>query len=299
MTEAEWLACADPLTMPKHFRGRFSSRKRCLLACAYALHAPGGFTIGAARTVVGAVQSAATVSEPARGLLEAVRAAVARVLPGFAVMARWTLLPLLRERGEFGPESGRLASFLGTCAYELLSTGDVNTIAMTCLATVRDAANWEARPVLDGILDRHGRTVTDAMKEEVFALIPEPERARVRAGPWQNSWLPERVRNKVYAVVSKPRVAAASAALADRAREVLGNPFRPPKIDPTWRLWNHGAVRHIAEQIAARGNFADMPILADALEDAGCSDEELLQHMRSGTAHVPGCWALDAVLRRE
>jgi hypothetical protein len=81
-------------------------------------------------------------------------------------------------------------------------------------------------------------------------------------------------------------------------REVFGNPFRPPVIEPGWLACDNGAVKHIAEQIAAAGHFADLPILADALEDAGCRDEELLRHCREGRMHVPGCWALDAVLGR-
>jgi hypothetical protein len=88
------------------------------------------------------------------------------------------------------------------------------------------------------------------------------------------------------------------AALADLAREVLGNPFRPVAIDPAWREWNSGAVRHIGEHILRTGDFADLPILGDALEDAGCADAVLLDHCRSGGPHVPGCWALDAVLGR-
>jgi hypothetical protein len=39
-----------------------------------------------------------------------------------------------------------------------------------------------------------------------------------------------------------------------------------------------------------------MPILADALEDAGCADAGILAHLRSLGPHVLGCWALDLVL---
>ena len=85
---------------------------------------------------------------------------------------------------------------------------------------------------------------------------------------------------------------------SDLVREVFANPFRPLVIEPEWLACNHGAVKHIAEQIAATGNFADMPILADALEDAGCCDEELLRHCREERTHIRGCWALDAVLGR-
>ncbi len=99
----------------------------------------------------------------------------------------------------------------------------------------------------------------------------------------------------------QPFLAARDTRATELIREVVGNPFRPPVIDPNWLLWNHGAVKHIANQIATSGNFVDMPILADALEDAGCGDEELLRHCRADHTHthVPGCWALNAILGRE
>jgi hypothetical protein len=297
-TEEEWLACADPLRMPKNFGGRASSRKRCLLACAYALHAPGAYTSEPARRIIEAVQSAAMAFTSGTGFQDGTRAAVLRVFPESAGMTRWNAWSQLYRHKEFGTEGGTLAHFLSGFVYEPPTTAAVNSVATVCLATVRANANREMRPVLDGILQKHGRIVTDALKEDVFSLIPEPDRARVRAGTWLNNWLPARIRNKVYAVVSRPRIAAACAAMADLVREVFGNPYRVPKIEPEWLLWNHGAVRQIGEQIASTGNFADMPILADALEDAGCTDEYLLRHCREERTHVPGCWALDAVLGR-
>jgi hypothetical protein len=47
------------------------------------------------------------------------------------------------------------------------------------------------------------------------------------------------------------------------------------------------------------GPVLDLPILADALEDAGCADPELLDHCRAGGKHVRGCWVLDLMLGRE
>lgn len=63
-------------------------------------------------------------------------------------------------------------------------------------------------------------------------------------------------------------------------RCLLGNPFRPWSIDPAWLAWNNGAVRRIARTIAAEGCFDQLPVLADALEEAGCTDESLLRHCR-------------------
>jgi hypothetical protein len=53
-------------------------------------------------------------------------------------------------------------------------------------------------------------------------------------------------------------------------------------------------VAAIAEDRA----FDRLPILADALEDAGCDDGDLLAHLRGDGPHVRGCWALDLVLER-
>jgi hypothetical protein len=58
-------------------------------------------------------------------------------------------------------------------------------------------------------------------------------------------------------------------------------------------------VRKLAVVIYADKLFADLPILADALEDHGCTDTDLLTHLRGPGPHVRGCWALDLVLGKE
>jgi hypothetical protein len=78
-------------------------------------------------------------------------------------------------------------------------------------------------------------------------------------------------------------------------RDIVGNPFRPVTLDPAWRT---ATVTSLAQAIYEERAFDRMPILADALEDAGCTEVALLQHCRSGAAHVRGCWAIDAVLEK-
>ena len=85
------------------------------------------------------------------------------------------------------------------------------------------------------------------------------------------------------------------AAQADVVRDVIGNPFRREAIDPAWLPANDGAVTRIAEG----GAIADLPVLADALEDAGCTSRALLDHCRGPGPHVAGCWVVDLVLGRE
>jgi hypothetical protein len=86
---------------------------------------------------------------------------------------------------------------------------------------------------------------------------------------------------------------AVRARQADLLREVFGNPLRTVRIDPAWLKWNRGTVPQIAERIYQKRSFADMPVLADALEEAGCTDAEILAHCREEREHVPGCWVLD------
>jgi hypothetical protein len=90
-------------------------------------------------------------------------------------------------------------------------------------------------------------------------------------------------------------------------RDIFGDPFRPaPAINAAWLAWHDGAVSQLAraayeDRRLPEGTLdpARMAVLADALEDAGCSDPELLGHMRSPGPHVRGCWAVDLVLGKE
>jgi hypothetical protein len=79
-------------------------------------------------------------------------------------------------------------------------------------------------------------------------------------------------------------------------RDILNNPFRPVKIDKAWLKWNKAAVVSLARAVYEDRAFDQLPILADALEDAGCSDDNILSHCREPGWHARGCWLLDAVL---
>jgi hypothetical protein len=77
------------------------------------------------------------------------------------------------------------------------------------------------------------------------------------------------------------------------ARDIIGNPFRPVDVDPSWLTDTVLALARLADE---SGDFSIMPILADALQDAGCDDASVLDHCRSSGPHVRGCWALNLVL---
>jgi hypothetical protein len=87
--------------------------------------------------------------------------------------------------------------------------------------------------------------------------------------------------------------------LCELIREVFGNPFRPFHVEPAWLAWQDGTVHRLARSIYETRSFADLPLLADALEEAGCTDAALLGHCRTPAEHVRGCWVLDGLLGKE
>ncbi|QDU20563.1 hypothetical protein [Urbifossiella limnaea] len=79
----------------------------------------------------------------------------------------------------------------------------------------------------------------------------------------------------------------------DALRDIFGNPFHPVVFSPEWRT---EAVVALARGIYEERAWDRMPVLADALEDAGCDCIELLEYCRGPNTHVRGCWLVDLVL---
>jgi len=79
-------------------------------------------------------------------------------------------------------------------------------------------------------------------------------------------------------------------------RCIFRNPFRPVAIDPTWLA---PTVKQVAEAIYTERAFDRLPVLADALTDAGCNNADMLSHCRGPGPHTRGCWAVDLVLGKE
>jgi hypothetical protein len=77
-------------------------------------------------------------------------------------------------------------------------------------------------------------------------------------------------------------------------RDIFGNPFRRVVFDPAWRT---DTAVSLARQMYEAREFGAMPILADALQDAGCDTPDILDHCRDANAtHVRGCWVIDLLL---
>ncbi len=181
-----------------------------------------------------------------------------------------------------------------------------------------------AEALADGMISKDKvREADSAAREALDELMLrwDPGRDRsglmfVASGGWAQPWLQaawaaaEVVRGAPEAAVQAmvraatavatdwgdPRRAATALGAAARVallRDLFNNPFRPPRLDPAWLTWQEGAVRKLAEGIYEERAFDRLPVLADALEEAGCTDADILDHGRGGAEHVRGCWVVD------
>jgi hypothetical protein len=92
------------------------------------------------------------------------------------------------------------------------------------------------------------------------------------------------------------QIEAEMRAQAALLRDIFGNPFRPVTFSPSWRT---DTAVSLARTMYESCDFSAMPILADALQDAGCDRADILSHCRQPGEHVRGCWVVDLVLAKQ
>ena len=141
------------------------------------------------------------------------------------------------------------------------------------------ASNWELlaarrdaqRVEIDETVDIEVVFIAKVLRETRMAVQPH-----ARIGP-----------GETWAV--QPSVAAAL--LRD-----LFNPFRPAPVENSLLVWNDATIPKMAQSIYDARAFDRLPLLADALEEAGCADADILSHCRTPGEHVRGCWVVDLLL---
>jgi hypothetical protein len=202
MTEAEWLACADPVPMLDFLRGRASERKVRL------------FAVGCCRRI-------------------------------------WHVLT---------NEDSRKAVAVAE-KYADTNFRPYSAEHMRCREEVRSA--W------------------DAAGANWLLVVGDPMRWAFQYSEW-----------------ARTRQAGEQRGQAALLRCLFGNPFRPASVDQTWLAWNGETIPRLAEGIYQERAFDGLPILADALEEASCTNAEILGHLREPGPHVRGCWVVDLLTGR-
>lgn len=120
--------------------------------------------------------------------------------------------------------------------------------------------------------------------------------ARGRAQDAQNlldrhlAWL------RMFGSGRRRRIAKPPDGLEEMRLDTDGSPLGKVCFDQAWTAWNGGTVDLIARSIQRHRTYVDLPVLADALEEAGCTEGKLLRHLRAQVAHGKTCWALRFVL---
>jgi hypothetical protein len=147
------------------------------------------------------------------------------------------------------------------------------------MGTPIGSAWWLAGNAIWSAAEGNGLGVVDQVADAVTTAKRDPDTYDVRA-PRQST-------------VGDP---AEFATQADLLRHIVGNPFRPVIFSPQWRT---STAVTLAAQMYESRDFSAAPILADALQDAGCGSDDILDHCRGEGPHVRGCWVVDLVLGKE
>jgi hypothetical protein len=166
------------------------------------------------------------------------------------------------------------------------------------------ATDEERRAARSGAGDAYRDFFADRFQYEEYAATSAYRLAsayRLMDEPLDAPWVVQAV-----ARTAESFGAHEAGAQAATLRDILGDPFRPVPVEPAWRSWSDGAVVKLAraayeERRLPSGELdpARLAVLADALEEAGCTVKEILDHLRGPGPHVRGCWPVDLVLGRE
>ena len=210
----------------------------------------------------------------------------------------WDNPRLLLEGNSWRPSGVVSAAF---------TTRRLRLFAVACCRRVQGIW-WDSR--LIAAVDAAEKSV-DARGAVKRWLVPETRQALSKAG----AWLITLEGQLAQAVIAKGALDAATGccfyssvlvggdeecryneriAQGPLLRDVVGNPFRPVAFFPEWRTSTAVAI---AQGMYESRDFSAMPILADALQDAGCDNDDVLNHCRDANGvHVRGCWVVDHVL---
>jgi hypothetical protein len=276
MTEAEWLACDDARTMLTFLEGKLPVRKIYLTASAFLRRF---WHLIPDERSCGAVEA---LERYADGLAswEALQRARGGAKRAFAELAE--------EEQKKGILQG--AFYRGRLAVAWHAAGWDVEIAAHCPVPERRVVRgspWVGMMAL-GAAPEHYAT------DEYNYSSESPVLMQFRRVPPKTMFdIPTSVREADSAAIAREY-----AAQAELLRDLF-NPFHPVVIDAAWLRAADGAVVQIAHGIYEERAFDRMPILADALVDAGCIDEYILGHLRGPGPHVRGCWLVDALTGKE
>ena len=164
------------------------------------------------------------------------------------------------------------------------------------LERLADHLNYCAFSYIDGFRrERELNIASDTLYATYYAIQPDFKRVRNHV-----SWAAAYARCPQLGFPAGPMfhdaVQEEQATMWPQLLDVFGNAYQSVTLAPRWRTTN---VHELARTIYDEEAFDRLPILADALEDAGCTDRDILDHCRQPGEHVRGCWVVDLVLGKK
>jgi hypothetical protein len=308
LSEAQWQACTEPHRLVRYSRRRGNARKFLLLGCAIVRNWPGGVRSSLGRQLLAAIEEAARQPRPVR-LIEDVLSP--RFPEVFWIGGTWERNLTREGRRLLGEDSAWLINFIYS-ASTIRQTDKAlpNRLIVTALGALGPAAVRVASAEIESIRQRlaESRQPPGFLRLLVSQFLPGltgPTQEQVRdailallPAHWQPFLNQAGARQALIQYRRQQHTTEVKAVLSRAVREVMGYPVHPWRPRPEWLLANDGAARSLSEDIDRSGDFSVMPVLADALEDAGCCDAAALEHCRGTTTHHPGCWVIDAILGR-
>jgi hypothetical protein len=260
MTPTEWQTCTDPAAMLTYLGGRASDRKLRLFACACCRRIWHLLPQPGSRVAVEAAERFADGQIDKEELAQA--EAAGKEVTWAAVQAA---------------HSG-----WGAPITELARAAWVGVWAACAAENTAEAHVWT-----EGVL---GQTWEEPTARSLAARTAQ-------VASWARTVAEDRMTwNGLDAGPADARGEAEEVCQADLLRDLFGDGSVCPPLPSAWLRWHDGCVVKMARAIYDEGRFRDLPILADALDDAGCNLPDLLEHCRNPHPHVRGCWVLDAIL---
>jgi hypothetical protein len=263
MTEAEWLASTDTHLMLDFVASKASERKLRLLVVACCRHL--GHLLAPAKDCrdVAATQLNPIVSEPDDK------------------QARGALLRVLARR-------------FGQSSWAAISDTDKEQMTQWWGIGRDDASQVPASEVEYDFIEEVMTLIGEAVSVAVEAAqdrIEDKEWARA-----ENSGGAADAVMTAYGKIATKVADEEQLAQCQMLRDLFGNPFRSVALAPVWLT---SRVVALAQAIHDERAFDRLPVLADALEEAGCHDEHILGHCRGPGPHVRGCWLVDLILGKQ
>jgi hypothetical protein len=325
MNEMAWLACKNPRTMLEALADKADERKLRLFLCACCRRlwplltdersraaveafensldeAVAGATWPAVQPAAAAVEAAQVAqAEAAQAAEEAQRTRTRTWAQTWAVEGTPVPAALVQTAAE--QQETQAAAEAAQAALEAARVAEAATSNLNpARATVTQAAELAVRAVgmsrLAALSRARAARWLQRAEEEADRPVTR-KKAALRAAQVAE-WVEqqeETAREKTWRTEERA-LRAERQAQCDLLRDIFGFPGRAVSLRAAWLKAHDGRVIKLARSIYDERRFQDLPVLADALEEAGCTNEALLSHCRTPGEHVRGCWVVDALLAK-